>query len=112
MTEKTDAEVFTEAADLIEAHGHLQAEFGKPGVGFCVAGAVYYALTGHPRGEHVTLPLDPARARYVALLAIIRDTLPYSFSAQGTQGVTQWNDVAGRTQAEAVALLRGLARNR
>lgn len=108
--EKTNAEVFTEAAGLIERHGHLQGAFGNPRMGFCVAGAVYYALTGKERGTSRTLPMDPMRDRYVDLLYVVAGALPVWFGQSGTRGVSEWSDVSGRTAEEAVGLLLALAR--
>jgi hypothetical protein len=108
--EKTNVEVFTEAADLIERHGFLQGAFGNPRMGFCVAGAVYYALTGEERGTSRTLPMDPVRDRYVDLLHVIAAVLTPEFGQLGTRGVSEWSDVPGRAAGEAVGLLRALAR--
>lgn len=95
---RDEKEVFAQAADLIEKHGHLKGDYGGPAEGFCVAGAVWWALAGQTRlARHACTPLN---GEFVDLL----DRLP-----QGPGGISGWNDNPRTTKADAIQLLRKAA---
>lgn len=100
---KTVAEVLDAAATLIErpgawtqdwfakdADGEYVEETSCRAVCWCMRGAVF-ALAGYPDAEDVFAPI----------IAVI--------GGETTADIETWNDAPGRTQAEAVAILREAA---
>jgi hypothetical protein len=89
--------ILGEAADLIEKHGWVRCVYGNPEVGFCAAGAIWYAITGVPRGQLVR---GPANDTFMAALEL----LPC-----GSGGVAAWNDNPRTTKDDVIRTLREAA---
>lgn len=85
-----------EAARLIEVHGHQKGNYGRPDIGFCLSGAIWWAITKHPRrnmegnGDENLL--------YAEAVQLVFDDV--------AQPVGVWNDNPARTKTEVVDMLR------
>lgn len=101
MADIDTAEILDRAADHIDRVGWHQgslydnSELAFPSCPVCALGAINVALHGEP-----TFPLDGADPHDVA--DAVLDTL-------GIEGLADWNDAPGRTQAEVTAALRDTA---
>lgn len=108
MTELTDAEVFAEAAHLIETYGWRQGANGNRDVGFCMAGALLVAVGLLPDGDYLAYPREVAR--WTDLCTAVSDKLVRTPGAHCQMGgLTTWNDRPDRRKDEVIALLRELA---
>lgn len=85
-------EVFTKAADVLEAFGWIQGTFGNIESGFCALGAI-----GRAEDElgRIGTDLEPLHA-----------AIRHASGGQATPSIVVWNDAPGRTQAEVVTALR------
>ena len=95
-----DAAILRKAANLIRIHGHTKADLGSPERGFCVHGAINYALRkdviGHDGGLGVIL------ANYLISQGIREGVTP---------GVAVlWNNKEERTKEEVIEALEGAAK--
>lgn len=104
MTEKTTdrAAVFAKAAALIEEHGWFTGDYGNRGVGFDVAGALFFAVTG--KGRLSYSPTEPEARLYANCVWDVLARVGPEWVALGL-----WNDAPGRTEGEVLAVLRSLA---
>lgn len=94
----TPREACKTAADLIEQHGHHKGSYGDPGIGFCAAGAIWWALAGRMR-----MTVDATseiNAHFVGALDLL---------APGPGGVAAWNDHPRTTKEAVIAELRRAA---
>lgn len=89
--------VLLQAADLIEQHGHLKGLYGNPDEGFCVSGAIWYAITGRPRRSGMLVSAAPGYLEAIDLLPC------------GTGGLCAWNDNERTTAADVMEALREAA---
>lgn len=106
--ELTDAEVFTEAARLIETYGWRQGSNGDRERGFCMAGALMVAVGMPPHGTHLTHPREAER--WADVCAAVTGELvrtPGTHCQMG--GLTTWNDRPDRKKTDVTAFLRELA---
>lgn len=104
----TDAEVFTEAARLIETYGWVQGGNGSQGRGFCAAGALLAALGMSTDMGYLDYPEEAARWSRLAGIADNKlAKTPGTFASMG--GITSWNDRLYRKKAEVITFLRELA---
>jgi hypothetical protein len=110
MSELTDAEVFTEAAHLIDTYGWRQGSNGNRDSGFRMAGAIMAALDIPPDGDYLSHP-DESR-RWGDLCHLVGDKLAKMPGSLVMGGITSWNDRPYRTKREVIALLRELAGER
>jgi len=90
-TEPSDADIYNEAANLIERYGHAKHEVQSPTGALCVYGAMSMACTGDPwlithRGHELVGKLTG-------------------------NDICSWNNREETTQADAIALLRKAALN-
>jgi hypothetical protein len=106
-TRKTAAEILTEAADLIERHGHCKGAFVSPDGRFCAGGAMRVAAGVMDRsGRTVDVDLDAKWAALDVAAHAFRSHLGRVVAAVDT---ITWNDAPGRTQDQVVAALREAA---
>lgn len=91
---KTLAQIYTEAADAIDLHGHSLGNLRASDGSMCVWGAINFVATGSPFS---------ANSKTMEMLE------PLS-QFTGGKGVVGWNNAPERTKEEAVELLRIAAR--
>lgn len=108
MTDKTAAQILTEAADIIDRNGWIQNRYydieqagdGTPKAEcrVCLLGALNIAMHGKP--THLR---DASRPDFfwVLMRAVEREA--------DAEDAVDWNDTEGRTQDEVTALLRAVA---
>lgn len=92
------------AAEAITTQGWIQGSYWMPGMGFCLYGALQYAMTGaYPMNQYAAIGAVGDHAAFTAasqvLSMIIRNT-----SSMGGD-IPSWNDHPGRTKAEVHKLL-------
>lgn len=87
-------QVLLDAADLIEEKGWIQGANWRPGLGYCVFGAINKVTQND-------LAFSDAVGR--VLTEIGRLNQPW------TGGIARWNDEPGRTKDEVLAALRKAA---
>jgi hypothetical protein len=87
-----------EGARLIEVHGHYKGDYGRPDIGFCASGAVWWAIAGRPRRN--VEGVGEENLRYVEVIRLLHDRVG---------AVGPWNDKPERTKEEVVGLLRQVA---
>jgi hypothetical protein len=108
MTDKTAAQILTEAADVIDRNGWTQFRYfdtkqwvaGTPAADcrVCLYGALHIAMYGKPGHPHG----DARPAFYHDMVTALEEAL------DGAQP-DDWNDAEGRTQGDVTALLRSVA---
>ena len=108
MTDKTAAQILTEAADIIDRNGWIQGDYwdtdqeehGTPEAEcrVCLYGAINIAVHGSPNHPQADRRPD---FLWDMTAAVEREA--------GPMHLDDWNDTAGRTQDEVTALLRTVA---
>lgn len=92
------AKILLKAAAAIEDHGHMKFDLGAPDRGFCLYGAISYAMFGdamecyrHSGGKVYWTAADKVR------------------KAAGVRDEMDWNNAPERTKEEVVSTLRRAA---
>jgi len=96
------------AADLIEKRGHIK-NFLETQDGFCVMGAINYALTGNSRWTGDNGYANQESARLAAYLGLPFDSGLIEGQTSAQHQCVLWNNAPERTAGEVISALRGAA---
>lgn len=98
--------LFERAIELLQDHGWVQGSYYMPGAGFCLLGALQYALTGRLPLQYSALGISSSTtlnaARMVLGELIYQDTV----GTNPTRDIPSWNDRHGRTKEDVILLLK------
>ena len=100
------SQLLLKAAEIVERYGHIQESYGDTDRGFCIHGAIWFAVDPkmdafEPDQEHVTWEAGMRVARYLKDEEALQDC--------DWDRCVSWNDTDGRTAEEVIAALRGAA---
>lgn len=86
----------TAAAKIIDEHGHFKGGYGGPTIGFCAAGAIWFAITGKIRNR--TAGTAAENLVFASALALLGENI--------NGGIAAWNDHHGTSKEDVMRTLR------
>lgn len=102
------SDVLLDASNAIETYGHLKYDVGNEDRGFCIQGAIAYAVAGSTEDWEIYETQEYEKAM-LAVHRVITNNGPVDVMHGPTGEVCQWNNAHERTAEEAIAALRAAA---